>query len=91
MWAVPVAEMPNARVFGYRDPLEGSPVRAMKAALESGDSPLYRKVDLRDSQASSSEDGDEDEPSSGIASEYKRELFREQITAKPAEAQLPEE
>lgn len=90
VWTVPVAEMPNPRVFGYRDPLEGSPIQYMNRALEAGDSPLYRKMDLKDSQASSTEEADEPQ-SSGVGSEYKRELFREQVLQKAEEAEPPQE
>ena len=86
---MPVSEMPNPRVFGYRDPLEGSPLKIMKEAIESGNSPLYKKVALKDSQASSSEEADDagEPPSSAVGSEYQRELFREQIIKRASETQ----
>lgn len=44
VFPLPVAEMPNVRVFGYRDPLQDSPIRRAKEAIESGTSPLYRNM-----------------------------------------------
>ena len=79
--------MPNPRVFGYRDPLEGSPIKDLREAIEKGNSPLYKQMDLKNSQASSSEGRDDaDEPAStNLGSEYKREQFREQILKRATE------
>lgn len=37
---MPVAEMPVAKVYGYIDPLEGSPAKSMSHQLQKGELPL---------------------------------------------------
>lgn len=37
---LPVAEMPVPKVYGYIDPLEGSPTKEMSKKLERGELPL---------------------------------------------------
>lgn len=73
VFPLPVSEMPNARVFGYRDPLKDSPIRRAKEQIESGNSPLYKNMS-KESYKEASNDY-----SSGLPSEEQREMQRAKI------------